>query len=206
MANIIECPICDSRFDASGLPDGSKIKCSKCKKIVGKLAGGSLVPILEAVKKAPVQRRRPTMYSDETGEYEEVVVRRRVGEQGADMPFPAVKEKQDILLAVAGIVGIFAMLTLIYTIIKSQQIVIRAPMPVAAYGTLPNTAAVVAPAVTPAAEIPKQPVIPATPVSVNPITPDTPVTPEKPATPVTPETAIPDKPEKSNPEKSPEPK
>lgn len=145
MPNIVECPICDSRFDVSKLPDGSKIKCSKCKKVVGKLVGGALIPILEAVKKAPVQQRRPVRYVNED-DYEEVIVRRRVPHGAApDEAYPPVKEKQDIFLTVAGLVGFFAIVTLVYALFKSAQPV----MPVG-WGKMPATyATTTAPATTP---------------------------------------------------------
>jgi len=150
------------------------------------------MPILESVKKAPVKQGRPAMYSDENGEYEEVVVRRRVGAQGDDY-YPPTKDRQDILLAVAGIVGIFAVLTLIYTIIRSQQMVIRAPMPMAAYSpAAPNTLVPSAPAAA-ATVVPETPK-PIAPAAVNPVTPTPPVapvvpppTPPAPVAPVTPE-------------------
>lgn len=141
MPNIVECPICDSRFDVAKLPDGAKIKCSKCKKVVGKLAGGALVPILEAVKKAPVaQQRRPVRYVDDE-DYEEVIVRRRVPHGGApEEAYPQIKEKQDILLTVAGLVGFFAVITLIFAIFKSGQ----QPMP-PAWGRMPAAYSTTAP-------------------------------------------------------------
>jgi hypothetical protein len=129
MANIVECPICDSRFDVTKLPEGSKVKCSKCQKVVGKLVAGALVPILESVKKSSPTVKQPVIYSDEGDDYEEVVVRRRVtrGMAAADAaiqetrPSLLARDPAELLLAVAGVVGLCAIATLAYAIFKYSQ-------------------------------------------------------------------------------------
>lgn len=49
MPNIVECPICDTKYDISSLKDGMKLKCSKCKRIMGTVTDGHLLPLLESV-------------------------------------------------------------------------------------------------------------------------------------------------------------
>ena len=42
---LVECPICDSKFNIEKVPDGTKLKCSKCQKIFGVIKNGDMVPV-----------------------------------------------------------------------------------------------------------------------------------------------------------------
>ncbi|MDI6732604.1 MAG: hypothetical protein QME51_00685 [Planctomycetota bacterium] len=59
MPNIVECPICDTRYDIGSLKDGMKLKCTRCHKIVGTIKEGSLLPLLESIKTEEIKPSAP---------------------------------------------------------------------------------------------------------------------------------------------------
>jgi hypothetical protein len=50
---LVECPICDSKFDIEKVPEGTKLKCGKCQKVFGVVRSGEMIPVMDAQKPAP---------------------------------------------------------------------------------------------------------------------------------------------------------
>ncbi|MEK7449725.1 MAG: hypothetical protein AAB019_09625 [Planctomycetota bacterium] len=44
---IVECPLCESKFDISRASEGTRLKCGSCKKIFGVVQGGEMVPVFD---------------------------------------------------------------------------------------------------------------------------------------------------------------
>lgn len=151
MPTIVECPICDTKYDIASLKDGMKLKCTRCHKVVGTISGGDLLPILETIKapvmpkKAPAPKVAAEVYEDSEGEYEEVIVRKRIPKTGArpkmEMAPKTPREKPPTLLVLAGLTGLAALVTVVYvtmTLYQPQEI-FKAPQKHTAKTTVPDT-------------------------------------------------------------------
>lgn len=139
---LIECPICDSKYDIEKVPDGTKLKCARCKKVFGMVQDGDLVPILEKevvtaapppkpVKKPlPPPEEEPYAEEEVAEEYEEVPARPVMSRPRTQVPSRLVRRrdayyyeepvekkkapKPDLLLVIGGLVGLVGIGTLIY--------------------------------------------------------------------------------------------
>jgi hypothetical protein len=119
MAEIVECPICDTKYNISSLKDGMKLKCTRCHKVVGTIKDGELLPLLEALGptpeiKRPIAPRRLPILEDigaESGKYE-VIVKRKT---------PKAVEKPPLMLVLAGLTGFAAVITVAYISIALFQ-------------------------------------------------------------------------------------
>jgi len=135
MPTIVECPICDTKYDIATLKDGMKLKCTRCHKVVGTISGGDLLPILETIKapsvpKKPAPQRAAEENFDE-GEsvYEEVIVRKRVPKPGMrlstqprmEMAPRAPREKPPAMLVLAGLTGLATVVTVVYVTVMLYQ-------------------------------------------------------------------------------------
>lgn len=56
---LVECPICDSKFDIEKVPEGTKLKCGKCQKVFGVVRSGEMIPIMDEQKPAPAPASLP---------------------------------------------------------------------------------------------------------------------------------------------------
>ncbi|MEW6025715.1 MAG: hypothetical protein AB1599_00265 [Planctomycetota bacterium] len=135
MANIVECPLCDTKYDISSLKDGMKLKCTRCHKVVGTISGGALLPILETIKAPAMLKKAPPppprqvveeVYEGDEGEYEEVIVRKRVPRgmghrQGMAMEPAVPREKPPLMLMLAGLAGLAAVVTVVYVTVMLYQ-------------------------------------------------------------------------------------
>lgn len=128
MANIVECPICDTKYDITTLKDGMKLKCTRCHKVVGTVSGGALLPILETIKAPSLPKKAPApkvVEADEEGEYEEVIVRKRVPKGGAysrlEMAPKVPREMPPAMLVLAGLTGLAAIITVVYVTVMLYQ-------------------------------------------------------------------------------------
>jgi hypothetical protein len=132
MPVIVECPICDTKYDIASLKDGMKLKCTRCHKVVGTISGGDLLPILETIKAPSVPKKPapPQPVAEETfdeGEsvYEEVLVRKRVPKFGArprmEMAPKAPREKPPTMLLLAGLTGLAAFVAVVYITVMLYQ-------------------------------------------------------------------------------------
>ncbi|MBA7673279.1 hypothetical protein ES703_81473 [subsurface metagenome] len=111
---IVECPICESKFDIANLPEGTKLRCGQCKRVFALVKDGEAVPYFEEVTLSPIAApRKPKPKVEAEPEYEKVVIRRRAP--------VAEAEKLDPLLLVAGLIGVAAIITLIYTITECMR-------------------------------------------------------------------------------------
>jgi len=98
---IVECPICESKFDITNLPEETKLRCGQCKRVFAVVREGEAVPFFEEVTLSPIGASKQA-----EPEYERVVRRRKsVGEE----------ERVDPLLLIAGLIGLAVIITLIYT-------------------------------------------------------------------------------------------
>ena len=127
MANIVECPICDTKYDIGTLKDGMKLKCTRCHKVVGTISGGALLPILETIKAPSMPKKAPArvVAEDEEGEYEEVIVRKRIPKGGAhprmEMAPKVPREMPPAMLVLAGLTGLAAIVTVVYVTVMLYQ-------------------------------------------------------------------------------------
>ena len=142
MPTIVECPLCDTKYDIASLKDGMKLKCTRCHKVVGTISGGDLLPILETIKApispkkiAPPPPRRVVeeVSEDGEGEYEEVIVRKRIPKVGArprlEMAPRIPREKPPAMLVLAGLTGLAALVAVIYVtvLLYQPQEIFKAP-------------------------------------------------------------------------------
>ena len=127
MPTIVECPICDTKYDIATLKDGMKLKCTRCHKVVGTISGGDLLPILETIKapSMPKNAPAPRIAEDEDGEYEEVIVRKRISKDGthSEMEMPPRKpmEMPPAMLVLAGLTGLAALVVVVYITVTLYQ-------------------------------------------------------------------------------------
>ena len=120
MPIIVECPICDTKYDIASLKDGMKLKCTRCHKVVGTISGGDLLPILETIKAPAMPKQAPAskISEDEDGEYEEVIVRKRISKDGTYHESETTPRKPmempPAMLVLAGLTGLAALVAVIY--------------------------------------------------------------------------------------------
>ncbi|MBI5778594.1 MAG: hypothetical protein HZA49_03955 [Planctomycetes bacterium] len=131
MANIVECPICDTKYDITSLKNGMKLKCTRCHKVVGTISGGALLPILETIKAPIMPKKAPVkvVAEDEEGEYEEVIVRKRIHKGGEPETPKAPREIPPAMLVLAGVTGLAAIVTVVYItfMLYQPENIFRAP-------------------------------------------------------------------------------
>jgi hypothetical protein len=129
---LVECPICDSQFDIEKVPDGTKLKCGKCKKVFGVVEGGEMMPIFDESVKTAAPPAEEVVYTSDSGlieidkvakgGYEEVVIKRRMpgarGRGGRPSTYrealAAQKPKPEPILYVGALVAIAAIISLFY--------------------------------------------------------------------------------------------
>ena len=142
MPTIVECPICDTKYDIASLRDGTKLKCTRCHKVVGTISGGDLLPILETIK-APIMPKAPAVVAaDEDGEYEEVIVRKRISKGGAHSELEmAPREKPPVMLVLAGVTGLATLVAVVYItmMLYQPENPFKAPSKHTAKTTAPDT-------------------------------------------------------------------
>ena len=139
MSTIVECPICDTKYDIASLKDGMKLKCTRCHKVVGTISGGDLLPILETIKAPSMPKKKPAprvteeVYDEGESVYEEVIFRKRVPKPGVhprmEMPPRAPREKPPAMLVLAGLTGLAAIVTVVYVtvLLYQPQEIFKAP-------------------------------------------------------------------------------
>lgn len=134
---LVECPVCDSKFDIEKVPNGTKLKCGKCKKVFGVVEDGEVMPIFEEpVKKTTTvspktqAKKEEIVYTSQSGlmevdkiekdGYEEVIIKRharggdRRGQAAAVSDEYEKTPRLEPVLYVGALVAIFAIFSLFY--------------------------------------------------------------------------------------------
>jgi len=129
MPTIVECPLCDTKYDIASLKDGMKLKCTRCHKVVGIIKDGDLLPILETIKAPIAPKVAPVRQVVEGGsdddEYEEVIVRKKIHKGGASSTLEeaprAPRERPPVMLVLAGVTGLAALVAVVYVTVMLYQ-------------------------------------------------------------------------------------
>jgi hypothetical protein len=58
-SKLVECPICNSKFDTTNIPEGTKLKCNQCKEIFGIIQGGQMVSVGVITAPEPMPELEP---------------------------------------------------------------------------------------------------------------------------------------------------
>lgn len=58
-SKLITCPKCNSKFDITNIPEGTKLKCNQCKEIFGMIRNGQMVPIESTPALEPIPEPEP---------------------------------------------------------------------------------------------------------------------------------------------------